>query len=78
MNRLTIFLVLSCIGLIFYLSWLPSGKLGKETMLPNWLLAWSNTYFNLRTALPFIGLGILCLYATNLALHLSLVWWLFA
>ncbi|MES2545943.1 MAG: hypothetical protein V4548_13745 [Bacteroidota bacterium] len=44
---------------IFYLSWLPNGHLGKETHLPTWLLNWSNTYFNLRTAIPFIPLGYL-------------------
>jgi VanZ family protein len=58
MNRITIFLILSCIGIIFYFSWLPNGKFGNETYLPAALLAWSNTYFNLRTALPFIVLGM--------------------
>jgi glycopeptide antibiotics resistance protein len=27
--------------------------------LPLWLLNWSNTYFNLRTAIPFIALSFL-------------------
>ncbi len=44
---------------IFYLSWLPNGQLGAETYLPSWLLAWSNHYFNLRTALPFFALSFL-------------------
>ena len=44
---------------IFYLSWLPNGRLGKETYLPLWLLNLSNTYFNLRTAIPFTVLSFL-------------------
>ena len=47
------------IGFIFYLSWLPNGRLGKETALPQWILGWSNTNFNLRTAIPFLLLGYL-------------------
>jgi glycopeptide antibiotics resistance protein len=54
---LTLFFSALCILIIFYFSWLPSGEFGKETILPAWLLAWSNTYFNLRTALPFLFLG---------------------
>ena len=52
---------------IFYLSWLPNGQLGAETYLPSWLLAWSNHYFNLRTALPFFALSFLlqCWYAIS-------------
>lgn len=41
------------------MSWLPNGNLGKETHLPLWLLNWSNTHFNLRTAIPFIALSFL-------------------
>lgn len=47
------------IGFIFYLSWLPNGKLGKETALPQYILDWSNTNFNVRTAVPFLVLGYL-------------------
>lgn len=48
-----------CAGFIFYLSWLPNGKLGKETALPQYILDWSNTNFNVRTAVPFLVLGYL-------------------
>lgn len=44
---------------IFYFSWLPSGNFGEETHLPQWLLKWCNTYYNLRTAIPFIALSFL-------------------
>jgi hypothetical protein len=50
---------LLCVLIIFYYSWLPDARLGKETYLPLWLLNWSNTYFNLRTAIPFVALGFL-------------------
>nr|WP_238567392.1 VanZ family protein [Flavobacterium sp. 83] len=42
---------------IFYFSWIPDNKLASETYLPLWLLNWSNTYFNLRTAVPFVIFG---------------------
>ena len=44
---------------IFYFSWLPSGEFGDETYLPQWLLNWCNTYYNLRTAIPFVILSFL-------------------
>ena len=44
---------------IFYFSWLPSGEFGDETHLPQWLLTWCNTYYNLRTAIPFVILAFL-------------------
>ena len=44
---------------IFYFSWLPSGEFGDETHLPQWLLTWCNTYYNLRTAIPFVILSFL-------------------
>nr|WP_315184856.1 hypothetical protein [uncultured Flavobacterium sp.] len=50
---------LCCVAGIFYYSWLPDAKLGNETYLPLWLRNWSNTYFNLRTAIPFVALGFL-------------------
>ncbi len=51
------FIILICIALILYLSWLPKGKLGKETYLPQWILDWSNTNYNIRTGIPFFVLG---------------------
>ncbi|WP_281224932.1 VanZ family protein [Flavobacterium aquiphilum] len=44
---------------IFYYSWLPDSSLRTETYLPIWLVDWSNHYYNLRTAIPFIPLGFL-------------------
>lgn len=31
----------------------------SESYLPMWLLNWSNRYYNLRTAVPFIAFGFL-------------------
>ena len=31
----------------------------EESYLPMWLLNWSNKYYNLRTAIPFLALGFL-------------------
>ncbi len=51
--------VLLCVAGIFYYSWLPNPRFETETYMPLWLLRWSNTYFNMRTAIPFIPLGYL-------------------
>ena len=58
-KKLILFLLLACTVGIFYYSWLPDPKLASETYLPAWLRNWSNLHFNLRTAIPFIGLGYL-------------------
>jgi glycopeptide antibiotics resistance protein len=64
---------------IFYLSWLPEGHLGKETHLPTWLLNWSNTYFNVRTAIPFTILSfLLCAWhsvSTPIPLKIKIPFW---
>ena len=52
------FLLLFFVGILYY-SWIPSPSLASENYLPLWLRKWSNIYFNLRTAVPFVGLGFL-------------------
>lgn len=44
---------------IFYYSWLPNPTLDTETYLPLWIRNWSNTFYNLRTAVPFFAFGYL-------------------
>jgi hypothetical protein len=44
---------------IFYFSWIPDSNLKSESYLPLWILNWSNYYFNLRTAVPFVVFGFL-------------------
>jgi glycopeptide antibiotics resistance protein len=56
---LFLFLLLFVVGGVFYFSWLPDPSLGSETYLPKWLLNWSNHYYNLRTAIPFVVIGFL-------------------
>ncbi|WP_264565350.1 VanZ family protein [Flavobacterium sp. N3904] len=50
---------------VFYFSWLSDPSLESETYLPQWLLNWSNEYYNLRTAIPFVALGFLLEAYTN-------------
>jgi glycopeptide antibiotics resistance protein len=59
-------LVLVCISAFFYFSWLPSPDLETETYLPSWLWDWSNYYYNLRTAVPFVALGFLLEMASRI------------
>ncbi len=58
-KKIFLLLLLFVIGAVFYFSWLPDPSFKNETYLPKWLLNWSNKYYNLRTAVPFIGLGFL-------------------
>jgi glycopeptide antibiotics resistance protein len=58
-KKMLLVLLFICIFGIFYYSWLPDPKLASETYLPKWLINWSNHYFNLRTAIPFLGFGFL-------------------
>ena len=47
------------IASIFYFSWLPDPSFKNEAYLPKWLLKWSDHYYNLRTAIPFLAIGFL-------------------
>ena len=58
-NKLVLLLLLLVIGVVFYFSWLPDPSFRNETYLPKWLLNWSNHYYNLRTAVPFLAVGFL-------------------
>ncbi|OXA74389.1 hypothetical protein B0A67_01010 [Flavobacterium aquidurense] len=54
-----IIFLLVCTGSIFYYSWIHNPGLETETYLPLWIRKWSNEYYNLRTAVPFVVLGYL-------------------
>ena len=58
-NKIFQLLLFLVIVAIFYFSWLSDPGLSNETYLPKWLLKWSNHYYNLRTAVPFVALGFL-------------------
>ena len=53
------------IGAVFYLSWLSDPTLETETYIPTGILDWSNEYYNLRTAVPFVVLDFLLEAYTN-------------
>jgi glycopeptide antibiotics resistance protein len=44
---------------VFYFSWLPNPDFRTESYLPLWLNEWSNYYYNVRTAVPFVAIGFL-------------------
>ncbi len=58
-HKIVLLLLLFVIGAVFYFSWLSDPGFGGETYLPRWLLNWSNHYYNLRTAVPFLAVGFL-------------------
>jgi glycopeptide antibiotics resistance protein len=39
---------------IFYFSWIPNPKLSETNILPSFISSWADTYYNLRTAIPFL------------------------
>lgn len=69
-KKIVLFLLVLVIGAVFYFSWLPDHSFGNETYLPKWLLNWSNYYYNLRTAVPFVAVGFLLeAYTQHLTLN---------
>ncbi|OYU93078.1 MAG: hypothetical protein CFE21_21890 [Bacteroidetes bacterium B1(2017)] len=59
MKIILLFTWTACVFSIFYFSWVPSPELGQTGMLPLWLAEWTDANENLRTAVPFLILGIL-------------------
>lgn len=58
-KKIVLLLLLFVIGVVFYFSWLPDPGFKNESYLPEWILNWSNRYYNLRTAIPFVAVGFL-------------------
>ena len=64
---------------VFYFSWVTDGSFKTESVIPNWLLEWSNNNPNLRTAVPFLPIGLLMPFlfskkkATLLTVFLSFI-----
>ena len=58
-QKIVLLLLVLVIVVVFYFSWLSDPGFTSETYLPGWLLNWSNHYYNLRTAVPFLALGFL-------------------
>jgi glycopeptide antibiotics resistance protein len=54
-----VFLFVLITFFIFYFSWISDNELSFECYLPLWLWDWCNTYFNLRTGVPFVAFGFL-------------------
>jgi glycopeptide antibiotics resistance protein len=65
LNKTVQLLILVVAFVIFYFSWLSDPRFSNETYIPNWLLNWSNYYYNLRTAIPFVVLGFLLEFYTK-------------
>jgi glycopeptide antibiotics resistance protein len=65
LKKIVQLLLLFFIGTVFYFSWLPSPDFRTESYLPLWLSEWSNYYYNLRTAIPFVAIGFLLEVVAN-------------
>ncbi|MFN8358270.1 MAG: hypothetical protein U0Y10_27655, partial [Spirosomataceae bacterium] len=44
-------------GLVFYLSWVPNPDIGYIIPVGTAQQSWINNNGNIRTAIPFVGLG---------------------
>ena len=58
-KKIVLIILFFVIVAVFYFSWLLDPTLETETYIPKWILDWSNEYYNLRTAVPFVVLGFL-------------------
>ncbi|MFD2573286.1 hypothetical protein ACFSUS_21775 [Spirosoma soli] len=60
--RLSVFYSFLLLGVIivFYFSWIPEPRLGLSKSLPGWISRWTDNdaNMNLRTAIPFVFLGL--------------------
>jgi VanZ family protein len=52
------FLIISGIVVVFYFSWIPQPDFRMLWYMPGWLARWCNAHDTLRTAIPFIFLGL--------------------
>lgn len=61
MTKQSLLLPVIMAGVLFvlYLSWLPSPDFGTHWYFPSWLATWTNIHGQLRTAVPFVFLGVL-------------------
>ncbi|GAB3893691.1 hypothetical protein GCM10028803_08060 [Larkinella knui] len=59
--RIVFLLMILGIALVFYLSWVPSPKMELVWFLPDWVARWADVKENenIRTAVPFVFLGVL-------------------
>ena len=58
-KKIILIILFFVIGAVFYFSWLSDPSLESETYIPKIILDWSNEYYNLRTAVPFVVLDFL-------------------
>ncbi len=60
-NIMVMFLLVFGVILIFFLSWKTNPNIGEFSFVPEWLVNWTDAYRNSRrrTAVPFVGLGLL-------------------
>jgi drug/metabolite transporter (DMT)-like permease len=69
------------VAVVFYFSWIPEPRLSLSEYMPAWLSQWTDneTNMNLRTAIPFVFLGVLVavwLLRTNQSWYRWIAGWL--
>lgn len=60
-RKFTAVLLVIAVALFFsivYFSWIPSPRLTEVSWLPSWVSKWADENERLRTAVPFVGLGL--------------------
>ena len=58
--RIVYLILLLVLAIVFYLSWIPDPNLKHVSFIPSWLSTWADSdgFGNVRTAIPFIILGL--------------------
>lgn len=73
-NLLYLTILLGAI-VVFYFSWKGNPDLEESWWMPQWVVVWGNENFNLRTAVPFVGMGlVLALLIPQKLLYYLLCW----
>lgn len=77
MKRFILFLIFLLGALVvFYFSWKGNPDLEESWWMPHWVVVWGNENFNLRTAVPFVGMGLMLGYMIRRRFLYFLCCWL--
>jgi len=63
-------------AIVFYFSWKGNPDIETSWLMPNWLATWGNENFNLRTAVPFVFMGLVIGGLVSGSFRFYLVCWL--
>lgn len=75
-QRLFFFTFFSGAAIVFYFSWKLNPDLEAGWLIPEWLANWGNENFNLRTAVPFVFMGLVIGWLMVRSFRFYVICWL--